>query len=225
MSRVVVRNLVDPSYTCIIITTTRSLLSFLFRGHQGEIAADACVPGSTRPDEGQASSWRPHTPQLPPPRPHPCGYLSTVDKKLPALDRRKRMEWASIGSDATDTHSLSVSYTTPHCHCLTMHARFLFCFSGKHRSTSTSRNEEDAFPWLTISNNRLRFGSEQRVWCHVKTICSDLTFFVLEANRECSVKQPQTTTNTKVIRLTVTGPTRKFHPNEETKEHIRICPP
>lgn len=90
---------------------------------------------------GQASSWRPHPPQLPPPRPHPCGYLSTVAKKLPALDRRKRMEWASIGSDATDTHSLSVSYTTPHCHCLTMHARFLFCFSGKHRSTSTSRNE------------------------------------------------------------------------------------
>lgn len=54
MSRVVVTNLVDPSYTCIIFTTTRSLLSFLFRGHQGEIAADACVPGSTRPDEGQA---------------------------------------------------------------------------------------------------------------------------------------------------------------------------
>jgi hypothetical protein len=54
MSRVVVRNLVDPSYTCIIFTTTRSLLSFLFRVHQGEIAADACVPGSTRPDEGQA---------------------------------------------------------------------------------------------------------------------------------------------------------------------------
>lgn len=133
---------------------------------------------------GQASSWRPHPPQLPPPRPHPCGYLSTVAKKLPALDRRKRMEWASIGSDATDTHSLCLLHHSTLS--LFNHARPFPVLLQREASTSTSRNEEDAFPWLTISKNPLRFGSEQRVWCHVKTICSDLTFFVLEANRECS---------------------------------------
>jgi hypothetical protein len=62
------------------------------------------------------------------------------------------------------THSLSVSYTTPHCHCLTMHARFLFCFSGKH-------------PLPPPGTKKMRFRDSR----------FPRTLFVLEANRECGV--------------------------------------